>query len=352
MEVIRVRNVEQALHRGCDYLISKGYRSPSRAGEVIVAPGPVTTTYMRPWERVIFNERRDANPFFHLIESLWMLGGFNNARILDRYVRDFSSRFAEEDGVCHGAYGYRWRQHFTHFLSGVSVDQIKAVGDMLFNDITTRRAVLAMWDPMADLGAQKKDLPCNTHIYFSGRDINGTRVLDMTVCNRSNDIIWGAYGANAVHMSILHELICGLANAEMGVYHQMSNNYHMYADTMHLQPMSLSDDGCTYTYDVTSLCGKDHRRKDATAILYHATGVIGQINRGAAADISTGIHWIDTVIKPMAVAHELYKEKQYLEAQKYLGEACSSMDWACAGIQWIARRQKKIEEKKNGTSNS
>ena len=31
--------------------------------------------------------------------------------------------------------------------------------------------------------------------------------LCMTVCNRSNDMLWGAYGANVVHMSMLQEFV-------------------------------------------------------------------------------------------------------------------------------------------------
>ena len=62
-----------------------------------------------------------------------------------------------------------------------------------------------MWDAKQDLSHrnESKDLPCNTHVYFSIRE----GFLDMTVCNRSNDLIWGCCGANAVHMSFLQEYV-------------------------------------------------------------------------------------------------------------------------------------------------
>ena len=50
----------------------------------------------------------------------------------------------------------------------------------------------------------------------------------MTVCNRSNDMIWGAYGANAVHMSILMEYVAVAVNAPMGSYYQISDSFHIY----------------------------------------------------------------------------------------------------------------------------
>jgi len=92
-------------------------------------------------------------------------------------------------------------------------------------EATSRRAVIAMWDPMEDLWyEEKKDIPCNTHIYF--RIINGR--LDMTVCNRSNDLIWGMCGSNVVHFSMLHELLANATGTALGRYFHLSNNLHIY----------------------------------------------------------------------------------------------------------------------------
>src|SRR5919109_5331256 len=124
MEVIQARNVNDAYFKGVHLLRRYGIREQSRAGEVLVMPCPVTTVYERPWERILWDEKRNANPFFHLAESLWMLAGRNDARWLDQFVSDFSSRFAEVSGLQHGAYGYRWRKHY-------SMDQLDSVVQML-----------------------------------------------------------------------------------------------------------------------------------------------------------------------------------------------------------------------------
>jgi hypothetical protein len=88
----------------------------------------------------------------------------------------------------------------------------------------SRRVVLQMWDPVNDLDSPSKDIPCNTNIYFK---IRGGE-LQMTVCNRSNDMIWGAYGANAVHMSVLQEYIAAALGVYIGPYYQVSDSFHVY----------------------------------------------------------------------------------------------------------------------------
>jgi thymidylate synthase len=230
MHVLPVRNVREALPKGITYLNSEGRIEDSRAGKVMVAPGPVTTVYEKPWERVLFSKIRDANPFFHLFESFWLLVGRNDARWLDQFVSDFSQRFAEEDGHLHGSYGFRWRNHFDLDGGGEpgSEDQISKCVALLKADPTSRQVVLTMWDPVADLGAVAKDRPCNTHIYLR---VYGKK-LDITVCCRSNDLIWGLAGANAVQFSVLQEYLAARVGVNMGRYYQVSNNFHAYLNVL------------------------------------------------------------------------------------------------------------------------
>ena len=222
MNVIKVRNVHQALPEGIYYLRSSGYTSPSRAGGVRVAPGPVVTVYSNPTERVLFWPQRDANPFFHLMEALWMLAGRNDLAWLERFnskMREFS-----DDGVTlHGAYGYRWRYHF-------GMDQLDGVCALLRDAPNSRRVVLQMWDCKVDLGVTEAecslDTPCNDLAFLEVR--NGC--LNLTVLCRSNDIIWGAYGTNAVHFSVLQEYLASRLGVRVGIFYQFSNNYHAYVD--------------------------------------------------------------------------------------------------------------------------
>ena len=109
--MLEVRNVNEALPAALELLEKDGISETSRNGPVLRIPYPVTIAYKRPWERVLFSNARDANPYFHLFESMWMLAGRNDLG----WIQQFNSRMSEfsDDGISlHGAYGYRWRKWF------------------------------------------------------------------------------------------------------------------------------------------------------------------------------------------------------------------------------------------------
>ena len=95
MKVFEVRNVSEALPKVIEYLVYQGRRETSRNGDVFVAETPTCIVYNQPTEKVLFSPLRDANPFFHLLESIWMLSGCNDAKFLNYYVKDFGDRYGE-----------------------------------------------------------------------------------------------------------------------------------------------------------------------------------------------------------------------------------------------------------------
>lgn len=346
-KVIDAVNVNDALLRGLLHLAVAGELSTSRNGPVLVAPAPVITSYQRPQDRVLWSPLRDANPFFHLHESIWMLAGRNDTASLEAIVPRMGS-FSDDDKTLNGAYGFRWREYF-------GWDQLTVIVDMLRKDPSTRRAVLAMWDAAGTaLGGEKpdllnqtsKDLPCNTHIYFDGS--RGT--LDMTVCCRSNDAIWGAYGANAVHFGFLHEFVALAAGLPQGTYHQVSNNFHVYPereDTKRL--ISLRDDVWTVhyadEYDAYQMSdgfavplirddefgrGEDTYRRflnECKTLLYMA----------APEHSRPSFYFLNEVYRPMIAAHRMHKAQDTPGAIRLLRQYDHS-DWASAGIFWLQRR--------------
>lgn len=230
---IRVTNVNQALSEGLWWLKVHGVREESRNGTVLVCQEPVMTIYERPAERVLFSPLRDANPFFHLMEALWMLAGREDVAWPAQFAKQIL-QYSDDGNIMHGAYGKRWRSSF-------GFDQLKILVEELRKNPESRRCVLQMWDatPPDDespwgrddlFKAMKggKDVPCNTHIYFDAR---GGK-LNMTVLCRSNDIWWGAYGANAVHFSILQEYMAFAVGVPVGLYRQFSNNFHLYTSVV------------------------------------------------------------------------------------------------------------------------
>lgn len=364
MDIIYARNVNEAFSRGLERLIFLGRKEQSRVGDVLVMPTPVVTVYNAPWERVLFNETRDANPFFHLMESVWMLAGHRDAVWLDRYVRNFSERFAEDNGEMHGAYGYRWRQHF-----GDRMDQFQGVAELLRKDPTTRRAVLAMWDPVVDLNLPRRDLPCNTHVYFRARKPDESEliqskthkglVLDITVCNRSNDAVMGAYGANAVHMSVMGEVIAGLAGMRLGRYYQQSNNFHIYErdldkfnldTTYYASNFYIGHTDNKYPLQAQLICGDSddpaELQAEAKRVLVDCRDFCEALDQpDRELDLllaeQAKSRWFRETVIPMQISHDLYRAGKRKEALSYLGNRMSHLsDWSAAGQSWIQRRLK------------
>lgn len=184
----------------------------TRGGPVLSFPEPVLWTLTNPRNRVLINPIRDANPFFHAMEFIWMMSGEGKIDWITQFSKKYGD-FAQD----YAGYGYRWRKSF-YF------DQIRQVILALKKDPQTRRAVLTMWAASDVVPSGQKEVPCNLMIAL--RNVGGQ--LDMTVTNRSNDIIYGALGANVVHMTMLHELIAHGAGLELGVYRAFSINAHMY----------------------------------------------------------------------------------------------------------------------------
>jgi thymidylate synthase len=340
--LIRGRNINDIYPVARGLLDQVGVRQSSRAGDVLVAPGPVFTSYARPAERVLFDPVRDANPFFHLMESLWMLAGSADARWLDRYVSDFSARYAETDGHVWGGYGRRWRDWFrknSSTLGGPRLDQLVEVVRLLRKDPTDRRVVIQMWDASEDLGADRRDVPCNTQCYprvresleVRGGDLCVEKVLDLTVICRSNDVVWGAYGANAVHFSVLQEYLAHCVGVEVGVMYQVSNNWHGYVDVLAKKPAPVTSEDPYFRGEVVPLkmfqTQQDFVDADLRAF----------VARPCDEDHRYHNEWFRKVAAPVAISHRFHREKNR-EAALFWADVIAAPDWRRACLEWLQRR--------------
>lgn len=340
MKVITARGVNDALLLGLRALKEEGVDRDSRNGPVRVFPGPVTTHYKHPEERVLFYPERDANPYFHFMESLWMISGRRDVEWISR----FSSNIANysDDGVTfHGAYGYRWRNWFLereHMPDGISreigvIDQLETIANLLKQNHDDRRVVLQMWDTETDLGMNGKDFPCNLICTFR---INPYGKLDMTVFNRSNDMIWGAYGANAVHFSMLQEVMAAWVGVPMGGYWQVSTNFHGYHATL---------DKHAPLFDISP--GFDPYELGEFVPLPVVNGPIEQWFQDLHMfmDVGPAIGLQDKFFKktavPMLQSWDAWKDRENPHhrdtAMKYANEILSP-DWRKACVEWLERR--------------
>lgn len=279
-----------------------------------------------------------------------MLAGRNDLK----FPQQFNQRFGEysDDGVVvHGAYGYRWRRHFGY-------DQLEWLIDELKSNPTSRRAVLAMWDGGSTIPGEAytmdgsltpdieavegssdlyvathggKDVPCNTHAYF---DVRGG-LLNMTVCCRSNDIIWGAYGANAVHFSILQEYMAARVGVDTGVYRQVSNNFHAYTEVYNEDRLKIIAQEATsqaewYPYSAPLVDAPMFFEADLAAFMHDPTDMM----------VTYYNLFFMEVARPMFIAHKKHKEGDR-EGALISVDHIGAPDWRQACHEWLQRRYTK-----------
>lgn len=360
---IAAKSVGEGLHAGLHHLLVFGIREPSRNGDVLVSPVPVVTTFERPLNRVLVNRTRDANPFFHLFESMWMLAGRNDLAFPKKFVSTFG-QFSDDGTTLHGAYGYRWRNWFGY-------DQLEVLVEHLTHDPKTRRAVLQMWDAsfrevneagdvdliFGDLEVGQrggKDVPCNTAAYF---DTIGGK-LNMTVTCRSNDVVLGAYGANAVHFSFLLEYMALRTGIPMGEYRQFSNNYHLYTD---LYPnLSFPADSIITSFaesvlasDIYSSPGPLKSRDFTEPQVRHVVPLfMPDEEQFFHEDLQAFMEFdIDDfqssfflgVVGPMYRVWAHWKAKEFAAADQALNTILAD-DWRLAAQDWLITREKRRKE--------
>lgn len=347
--VVSAESAEDALCQGLERLVAQGDREGSRAGPVLAAPCPVLIVTSNPLRRVVRAPWRDANPFFHLVEAAWMLAGRDDVASLTPYVKRFAE-FAEGDGRVHGAYGHRWRHAF-------ELDQLASVIQRLRAEPLTRQCVVSMWDPDAtnsdDLAGSWRDRPCNTHIYLRQREVPAgdwtnrsgaagqlsLRVLDLTVLCRSNDAVWGAHGANAVHFSFLHEYLASAVGSAVGALRQFSHNYHVY--TSELERLQERAEFLTRTDQDLPEPAPMGAASSVDADLPRLWDALSSIHRGelfrSGTEVQLRSAFARTVLAA-AVAHGAYKRGEPAMALHVVDNHMPMADWAVACGEWLRRR--------------
>jgi thymidylate synthase len=321
MKTFTCRNVNDGFVEALWWIKVAGKEESTRNGRVLSYQAPVIVEFTHPRERVHFCPVRDANPYFHCMEAMWMLAGKNDVDWPAYFAANLAN-YSDDGRTLHGAYGFRWFKLFG--------DQVTSLIEHLKFQPNTRRAVLQMWGAEHDLHRveSSKDVPCNTHIYFRPHD----NVLDMTVCNRSNDLVWGLFGANAVHMSFLHEYVAAYAGYSVGSYFQMTNNLHVYEQHFPLvkNPPPAAPGPTVSLTDIWLSDGHPTQTKfDADLFRFmtnpkHPSKYAGRFFRG--------------VIVPMYQSYVHYKERNMEEAVASARQIEDSA-WAYACEQWLGRRK-------------
>jgi thymidylate synthase len=321
MKLVEAHNVNDAYAQLLKLMHEEGVPVFTRNGGAVTIETPVFLSVHRPWERVLFDPLRNCNPFFHVMEGIWMLAGHNDVEFVAQFNQGMR-QYSDNGVTFNAAYGFRWRHHFGY-------DQISRVCDLLKNNPQDRRCVISMWDAHEDLGGDGLDYPCNTSI--TCRVVQGC--LDFIINNRSNDLVFGLCGANAVHMSMLQEYMATRIGVGVGVWHHLTANLHVYE--RHYDLVAAYEDTKTLSpYPHTLSLVKDWEQFD-TECLALCDGKVGGFKEP----------FISNVAAPMARAWAHWKAGNE-EAAVMECYAIQSADWKVATVHWILRAM----EKKNAAA--
>ena len=332
MEIIKVRNPHKGIPELLHRMELNGVKRDSRNGPVIMFPEPATIVWGKPTERVSFWALRDTNPFFNLMEALWMLRARRDVRYVEQFVKRMRN-FSDNGKNFHAAYGFRWRKNF-------GKDQLSEIIGALKKNPDDRRQLLGIWDVKKDLGKVGLDIPCNVGATFQ---VNTSGELDMVVHNRSNDGIFGATSANVSHFSILQEYIATGIGVPVGRYWQVSSNLHVYEkDFEKYRPLAGEiDDGFR-----DSRCPYELGEVVPTPIFDMGIEIF---ERDLAWFMKNPKHYAQCMESkfftrtayPMLVAHKAHKAGKTKEAIEVLEtQMPDKSDWKKASVEWLQRRVK------------
>ncbi len=386
-------------------------RKPSRNGDVLMIDEPVVITYTHPSEMCLFNAARDVNPTALLYEALWMLAGRNDVAPLTYYTKQFKE-YSDDGKTLNGAYGYRWRHapfdkgkdgktYYTYEPKEYGTDQLDVIVNHLRADPNSRRAVLTMWNVEDDLlkiglktttplkdennpgyrgtmetvAGASRDVCCNLNVMFAVRDNpicepdgacrrgdncwthsvweDGSltprrKLLDITVTNRSNDLVWGLLGANYVTFSVLQSYMAARLGVGVGRYHHMTNNLHCYG--WNWKPNEWLAD-ITAGYDSIDVASRIHGDggiktvplvRDPEAFEREIKDFV-ECNHGAiVSDQVWAEPFLQDVARPMCRAYFEHKSGNTTAASEW-ATRIKADDWRLAATAWLKRRQERAK---------
>lgn len=188
--------------------------STSRVGDVYDF-GPAYFEFSEPTDQLLTLRNRGFNPYFAIVEATWILCGKNSLSPLSTIIANYE-KYSDDGKTLNGAYGFRMRKYFGQ-------DQLSQSINLLKSTPSSRRAVLTLYSPDDLSRTNSLDIPCNTTVYLKIRDSK----LDITILNRSNDLLMGipynVFVFNCIQKYVAHHL-----NLDLGVQRHFTDSLHLY----------------------------------------------------------------------------------------------------------------------------
>tara|TARA_R110000751_G_scaffold24201_3_gene66888 strand:- start:3252 stop:3770 length:519 start_codon:yes stop_codon:yes gene_type:complete len=168
-------------------------------------------------------------------------------------------------------------------------------------------------------------------------------------------MLWGAYGANVVHMSVLQEYMAFAIGVEVGVYRQVSDSFHVYLNPVWDKVKDLTIDPHSFRQLKNPY---DSLKNYTPTPLFTDIGIVEDELKtffGIAPEGFTGAtenSWINPVFKdiavPMMAVYACYKSKDFHRAYEML-YTIRALDWRGACFSWLQKREQSyINKTKEG----
>ena len=230
MTNIKGKTINQAVYNCLDEIITNGYRSESRNGDISTVYNAFVEIES-PKSRHLSLVGRKNNIFATIAETFWVFAGSNK---IDPYLQFFLPRARDYSDD-----GETWRGGYPERI--INGKQIEDVLQQFKNEgIFTRRAVTSIYDANLDTteNIQKlhsidttKDRPCNLIMDFF---VTPDKRLHMNVKSRSGDVLWGFGSINIFEWTFYQEMILQYIQDEvdpevtLGSYNHHVTNLHLY----------------------------------------------------------------------------------------------------------------------------
>jgi hypothetical protein len=169
----------------------------------------------------------------------------------------------------------------------------------------------------------------------------------MTVFNRSNDAIWGAYGANAVQFAFIQEYVASALEVMIGPYTQVSDSLHIYPDNAPA-PLLLAStlQECNHYSDDVDIYSVPLLHAKETLFDWNAdlAQFFEEFDGQRLGSTTYRTAWWTEVAAPLWRSLNAYKAEDLQGALRH-AEACLAPDWRLGVCEWLQRRVARRAEK-------
>lgn len=155
------------------------------------------------------HESRRLNPAIGALEALQLVGQVSLPEVHVARVGVFENWL--DHGIFEGAYGQRVHGQLRHLVANL--------GD----DLTSRQAVLSIYDARRDLNAESMDIPCTLTLQFFVR----RERLIMRTSMRSNDA-WRGLPYDMTQFIALQAAVAADLGLPLGEYQHTVGSMHLY----------------------------------------------------------------------------------------------------------------------------